>query len=427
MVTNHTSPLDENLTGYAETLLRAPGLPDKIKRDVRNLLCFPTQPSLPGFQQAVRLLDIYERGIILLTLNPRKADQDITDSAEKEMLIRLQSELQQLITELDFEGEAGEKLLDIRARLLLDIDSSTLLEHVLEVLRLILEGTRVERKSSEKFLNQVNDSLSQQLDAFADHVQQSDHCYSQHRSVSQALSRLVTQSQNALASETEDSSLKQAFTPIVKELAELSSAIQKNEEREQRLLEQLQHSKNQLEAMMEITQNYHRRLEIQQQRMMRDPLTKAYNRTAFYDLLEQYYQRSLLTQQPLRLALFNIDRFKEINTRFGYAAGDKALKIIARTLAKSAAKNAVLSRFSGQEFALIISRKSEEETHTLVQDIQKAVAKLPFKFRDTHLQITMTACCITFSADDIADTALDKLNKLMAEIKVSGTGQLAWQ
>ncbi len=58
------------------------------------------------------------------------------------------------------------------------------------------------------------------------------------------------------------------------------------------------------------------------------------DRTAFTDRLELEYRRWIRAQHSLRVVLLDIDNFKAINDSFGYTAGDKALKIIARTITK---------------------------------------------------------------------------------------------
>ncbi|QSA18619.1 GGDEF domain-containing protein, partial [Vibrio furnissii] len=126
------------------------------------------------------------------------------------------------------------------------------------------------------------------------------------------------------------------------------------EQREQALIERMQYTRTQMEALFELTQDYRRRLEDQAQRMLQDPLTKVYNRTAFNDRLELEYRRWIRTQHTLRVVMLDIDKFKTINDSFGYMAGDKALKIIARTISKEIEDTDTVARFSGEEFILLL-------------------------------------------------------------------------
>jgi hypothetical protein len=58
--------LDEQVKHSGEVLLRIPGLPSKIKRDLRDLLSFSTGQNLSKVEQALRLLTIYERSIKII-------------------------------------------------------------------------------------------------------------------------------------------------------------------------------------------------------------------------------------------------------------------------------------------------------------------------------------------------------------------------
>lgn len=108
-----TSHLDSQLQHSGETLLRVPGLPAKIKRDLRDLLSFSAAQPLEKTQQALRLLEIYERAVKIQCANPNLALNELTQQADRELLHRLAVDLQHLITELDFNGESGDQLTDI--------------------------------------------------------------------------------------------------------------------------------------------------------------------------------------------------------------------------------------------------------------------------------------------------------------------------
>ncbi|MCV6020638.1 hypothetical protein OFO93_29425, partial [Escherichia coli] len=89
-------------------------------------------------------------------------------------------DLQHTITELDFEGECGERLLDIRAKLLLGVNAESLIELTLSTLKLVVEATKFERKASSQFLDQLNSALASNLKTVHQNVDQ-HHTYFEHR------------------------------------------------------------------------------------------------------------------------------------------------------------------------------------------------------------------------------------------------------
>ncbi len=160
--------------------------------------------------------------------------------------------------------------------------------------------------------------------------------------------------------------------------------------------------------------------------MLLDPLTKVYNRAAFNDRLELEYRRWIRSQQNLRVVLFDVDNFKAVNDSYGYTAGDKALKIIARTMSKRIADTETVARFGGEEFIMLIPEQSEEYTLELMKHIQRDISKLPFKFREQNIMITLTAVSTSFKEADNPEYVLDRLGNMLRDAKQRGNSQVNW-
>lgn len=61
----------------------------------------------------------------------------------------------------------------------------------------------------------------------------------------------------------------------------------------------------------------------------KDGLTQIYNRVYFGQLFAAAAEEATKKQQPLSVALFDIDKFKNINDTYGHLAGDKVIKMVA--------------------------------------------------------------------------------------------------
>ncbi|WP_159738733.1 GGDEF domain-containing protein [Vibrio atypicus] len=422
-----TEHLDSQIKHSGETLLRLTGLPPKIKRELRDLLSYSNGIKRPKAEQAIRLIGLYERSVKIITANPDTPLCQISNSSDRELLIRLSDELQHLITELDFEGESGDMLIDIRAKLLVGVNTHSLLELTLQTLKLVIDGTQYERKTSEQFLDQVNSSLSSSMKSTAQNAHQSQSYFEQRHEMNGELSELITQAESKVSTSTELSQLKTQLSPVIEQLNSVSDRLRHAEQREQALIERMNYSKDQLDALFELTQDYRRRLEDQAQRMLLDPLTKVYNRTAFCDRMELEYRRWIRAQHNLRVILFDIDGFKTINDSFGYTAGDKALKIIARTIKKELIDTDTVARFGGEEFIILLPERQDSDCFNLIKAIQEQVSKLPFKFRDQNLTITLSAASTAFKESDTPEELLERLNLFLKEGKTIGTNQLVWK
>ncbi|UUM29873.1 GGDEF domain-containing protein [Vibrio japonicus] len=421
-----TEHLDSQIKHSGETLLRVSGLPLKIKRDLRELLSYSNGQQMSNIEQAIKLIALYERSVKIIAANPSTPLNEISKNTDRELLVKLSDELQHLITEIDFECESGELLADIRAKLLVGVNTHTLLELTLQTLKLVVEGTHTERKASEQFLNEVNASLSTSVSAAEKNTQQSQSYLDQRHEINEELSGVIGKADAKVKSATHLDTLRNELAPLLDQLNSLSERLHHAESREQALLDRMVHGKNQIEALFTLTQDYRRRLDEQKQRIQLDPLTKVYTRTSFNERLEIEYRRWIKNQHDLHIILFDIDGFGTINDGFGYAAGDKALKIIARTIKNALTDGDTVARFGGEEFILILPKRLNKDCYSLVQSIQQQVSKLPFKFKEQNLKITLSAASSHFKDSDTPEEVLDQLNLRLRKAKSIGPSQFVW-
>jgi diguanylate cyclase (GGDEF)-like protein len=92
-----------------------------------------------------------------------------------------------------------------------------------------------------------------------------------------------------------------------------------------------------------------------------DPLTEIYNRRSLEDLVSRYISHARRLQKPLTFLLIDVDRFKQINTRFGHLTGDFVLVEIAGLLRNSIRGCDAVIRYGGDEFLTIVSDASAAE------------------------------------------------------------------
>lgn len=94
------------------------------------------------------------------------------------------------------------------------------------------------------------------------------------------------------------------------------------------------------------------RLQLQDLALL-DDLTGLYNRRGFLKLGEHQMLLAKRQNQGLSLFLFDLDRFKQINDRFGHAAGDEMLRRMAQALKASFRTSDITARIGGDEFAVM--------------------------------------------------------------------------
>jgi len=92
-----------------------------------------------------------------------------------------------------------------------------------------------------------------------------------------------------------------------------------------------------------------------QYRASHDSLTGLCNRAVFEDRLLQEIDHANLRGAQIALLLIDCDRFKEINDRYGHAAGDAVLVCISERLRDQLSTGDVAARLGGDEFALLVT------------------------------------------------------------------------
>ena len=151
-----------------------------------------------------------------------------------------------------------------------------------------------------------------------------------------------------------------------------------------------------------------------------DLLTQLPNRSAYEERLEYEVERWVRYQRPLVLAICDIDHFKTINDNFGHLAGDKVLRILARTLRARLRKTDFIARFGGEEFVVLMPETSPEEALHALEMVREAVANCPFHFRDKPLKITMSAGIASFIQGDDATAVFERADRAMYRAKDAG-------
>jgi diguanylate cyclase (GGDEF)-like protein len=87
---------------------------------------------------------------------------------------------------------------------------------------------------------------------------------------------------------------------------------------------------------------------------MHDELTRLPNRRLFHDRLDTALARAQRHQQGLSLLFIDLNRFKQVNDRYGHACGDLLLQQVARRIASCLRASDTLARLGGDEFVVVL-------------------------------------------------------------------------
>lgn len=122
-----------------------------------------------------------------------------------------------------------------------------------------------------------------------------------------------------------------------------------------------------------------------------DPLTKLSNRRDFDERLDAEIQRSRRLGTPLTVAMLDLDRFKEVNDRFGHAVGDRVLCEAADLIRHECRAIDVIARYGGEEFALVLPATDAESGVSVCERIRLAFERFDWMRLQPDLAVTVSS------------------------------------
>ncbi|MCS6876743.1 MAG: GGDEF domain-containing protein [Geminicoccaceae bacterium] len=123
----------------------------------------------------------------------------------------------------------------------------------------------------------------------------------------------------------------------------------------------------------------------------RDSMTGLLNRGAFFEAAEAAIRRARGNGRPLTLLVLDVDHFKAVNDSYGHAAGDEALRLIARTLLAATRRSDVVGRLGGEEFGVLLEGAAPDEAALVADRILSAVRLLDFEQGGERVPLSASA------------------------------------
>jgi diguanylate cyclase (GGDEF)-like protein len=109
-----------------------------------------------------------------------------------------------------------------------------------------------------------------------------------------------------------------------------------------------------------------------------DDLTGLANSRYFHTRLEEEIARADREGTDLAMCFIDLDRFKEVNDRFGHLAGSWTLQKVAHLLAGKAPAAALLARYGGDEFVVILPGANLARAMETAEALRQAIADAVF-------------------------------------------------
>lgn len=153
-----------------------------------------------------------------------------------------------------------------------------------------------------------------------------------------------------------------------------------------------------------------------------DGLTKLYNRRYCEEQLIRAFEHSMRYQRPLSFVLFDTDRFKLVNDTFGHRIGDRVLEEVSGTLAHAARSADLVSRYGGDEFAIIAPETGRDEAFRLAERMRMKIEATPLQVGELQIPMTVSAGIASAPDDALPDAAamIDEADRALYKAKEQG-------
>jgi diguanylate cyclase (GGDEF)-like protein len=157
-----------------------------------------------------------------------------------------------------------------------------------------------------------------------------------------------------------------------------------------------------------------------------DPLTGIPNRRAFLESAVRSLQQRTRVPQPVSALLFDLDRFKSINDRFGHAVGDRVLRTFADIAVLELRSTDLLGRLGGEEFGAVLFGAEAASAATTAERIRAAFAASYTTDDAGGSDISVSVGVASVPAEELADieSLMSKADEALYVAKARGRNRV---
>ena len=326
-----------------------------------------------------------------------------------------------LLQQIEPPPTASENYQHARAQISKGLNWYELVSTLEEVSLVVLAALERDQGDFQSFLLTLNHRLEQAHQALQSSARHQSARATDDAALNETVRGQVAQIQVQVAEATQlevlKDEVKQRLSTIIGAMDQHKNAEQS---RQHELEQQLAMATARLKEVESHAGAVEKRLAEQQRLALIDMLTQLPNRHAYEQRLEQEFERWQRYRHPLVLAVLDVDHFKSINDNYGHLAGDKVLRIIAKTLRTRLRKTDFIGRFGGEEFVVLMPETPVDAALQTLEAMCGAVAECPFHFRAQPVSITLSGGVAEFVEGVPAETIFERADAALYRAKAAG-------
>lgn len=157
-----------------------------------------------------------------------------------------------------------------------------------------------------------------------------------------------------------------------------------------------------------------------------DPLTGCANRRSGLENFDRAFTQARAAGTPLGVLMFDLDRFKSVNDRFGHPAGDAVLVHAAHTARACLREGDLLVRYGGEEFLVVLPRVPLEQLLAVAERVRAAISAAPVPTEHGIVPVTASIGAAELTMHDVATSAelLELADQALLAAKQAGRNRV---
>ncbi len=164
--------------------------------------------------------------------------------------------------------------------------------------------------------------------------------------------------------------------------------------------------------------------------VMVDSLTGIASRRRYEMEYIQKWQEAVRLNVPVSVCVFDVDRFRTYNERYGYPEGDKVLISVAEAISSCLKRGTDLfARYDGDRFAAVILGGNGGDVYKHLKTICRMVEKLHVPHWDSAsgwVTVSIGGATVVPRLEDSCDLFFETAQNMLSDAKKSGRNQVVW-
>jgi diguanylate cyclase (GGDEF)-like protein len=157
-----------------------------------------------------------------------------------------------------------------------------------------------------------------------------------------------------------------------------------------------------------------------------DDLTGFYNRHHLMDIIDSENNRSVRTGSVFSLVMMDIDKFKNINDKYGHQTGDQVLRTFSAIIRSILRKTDFCGRYGGEEFLIVLTQTDIQAAKVFAERICDCVENSFFPCLGPDSKVTVSIGLTAYRMQEDIEKTISRADELLYKAKKGGRNRVEY-